>query len=442
MSAPLVILVLLALPSCQGMSFPSLPGSIEHSEIEPVRIPIPQMPHRVPKPTVPIPRPQEFIPHPPELHAPSNVASQGLPFQAEMPLREQPIKGPVPPGRWMHASTQSGGDMYVFGGLSAYHPTHFNDVWQLKYADRSWSRFQESFVPPTSATSGLNPELFGINSVIANLSRPDSIPAPPMLSVPVGHAPPATLSNLTFVTADLWKYDMNLQLWQFITPSNTVPPPRYGHTITAFGKHLVLFGGANSQGQLLSDAWVFDLDKKTWTNVLKDRNPFIMGRVGHCAFPQGSNLIIFGGSSFGGVPFNDVVSYDVAAGRVSEVTIMSKSKPLPRWLHTCDMLDASKIVVFGGLSPHSVPLDDLWILDLTMKSWISPKPRQAKPVPRMMHVSGISPSRKTLYVWGGSSLKLALDDMWACTLSSKGIFLNSMCCILTLYRENLVLYLE
>ncbi|KAJ1563957.1 hypothetical protein HK405_000169 [Cladochytrium tenue] len=81
-------------------------------------------------------------------------------------------------------------------------------------------------------------------------------------------------------------------------PSTTALPSPYltGHTLTAIGERLYLFGGAHAAGAgaCTNDLWVFDTDTSTWSRPVA-RGGAPSPRRGHSAASWGRRLFVFGG---------------------------------------------------------------------------------------------------------------------------------------------------
>lgn len=56
--------------------------------------------------------------------------------------------------------------------------------------------------------------------------------------------------------------------WSIFEVENSVTiPPRYGHYMTFFNNHLIVFGGKTYNDELLNDIWVMDLEKMKWVEI-------------------------------------------------------------------------------------------------------------------------------------------------------------------------------
>lgn len=223
---------------------------------------------------------------------------------------------------------------------------------------------------------------------------------------------PDTMSP--FLAADLWKYDLDTKLWSNIrAASANVPAPRWLHTAVEHKGSMVVFGGVSYSDIILGDLWVFNPETKAWTKGEPTGAP-ILPREGHSAVMMGDGgMFVFGGISYGHVPFNDLFKYDVNRNQ----WLMVKAKgalPPPRWLHSAvtyrDAANTEKMFVFGGVTRNWVPLDDLYIFDMASETWSHPKTLGFPPFPRMMHTAVML--HTTMFVHGGSANNIPLEDFW------------------------------
>jgi hypothetical protein len=93
---------------------------------------------------------------------------------------------------------------------------------------------------------------------------------------------------------------------------------------------------------------------------------------------------------------------------------ISGVKPAPRWMHSAVLHTAKdgkrQMFVFGGISHHYVPLNDLWSLDIASMSWEQPKTKGIAPFPRMLHAAIMV--EDTMFIHAGSANNILLEDFW------------------------------
>jgi hypothetical protein len=89
-----------------------------------------------------------------------------------------------------------------------------------------------------------------------------------------------------------------------------------------------------------------------------------------------ASLFVIGGKGSKDEVFNDVWEIELPASQVptinTEVTcrrISFKGNFLPRYDHACEVLDGSKIVVYGGVGADGRDMDDLLMFDTNDHTW-------------------------------------------------------------------------
>jgi hypothetical protein len=209
--------------------------------------------------------------------------------------------------------------------------------------------------------------------------------------------------------------------------SGAAPPGRAGAAAAASpcGRFIHLFGGADAAGELFSDIACLDVASATWVPTSpvppsRQRSPGSPGRrtpgsppptarrgalggggaglglssatpllnSGHvgwgaprpragaamAASPDGRTLWLFGGAVAGGVPVNDLYSYDLEAGTwAPREWGAAGAAPGPR-THAALTLEGRYLLLAGGLAPPApgapaAALRDAWALDTERLTW-------------------------------------------------------------------------
>ena len=87
-----------------------------------------------------------------------------------------------------------------------------------------------------------------------------------------------------------------------------MPSGRSYHSLTAIGNKLYMFGG-NDGEKALDELWSFDAEKEIWEYIdIYGIQP--SRRQGHAATAHGANLLIWGGKN-GNILYNDMYMYNV-----------------------------------------------------------------------------------------------------------------------------------
>lgn len=224
-----------------------------------------------------------------------------------------------------------------------------------------------------------------------------------------------------FIAADLWAYDIDLRVWQNLkSKSRDIPAPRWLHTAVAVGEKMVVFGGVSYSDIILGDVWMFDVKKLQWLQS-NPKGDAILPREGHSAVVvQKTKMYVFGGISYGHIPFNDVWEYNTAANSWKLVKTKGEGPP-PRWMHTAsvhkDDKGKERMFVFGGVTRNYIPLSDLWILDIAKNTWQHPVAKTLPPYPRMLHTAMVVNS--LFLVFGGMANNIPLEDTWVYSLADQ-----------------------
>jgi len=189
-----------------------------------------------------------------------------------------------------------------------------------------------------------------------------------------------------------------------------VPLPRYGHTFTVVGRRFVLFGGKNSQGQLLNETRLFCMNFGGWLAANEAPPPttaYPAPRSYHTAnVLQNRSVVVFAGSAEGG-PRNDVWVLDTG-NKLWNLQSTSGEPPMPRFGHSSVLL-GPLLYIFGGTNETSV-LNDMWTLNTENWTWNEVLTGGITPDGRAFH-SCVVYKRHQLLVYGGTNLVQTYGDL-------------------------------
>jgi len=222
-----------------------------------------------------------------------------------------------------------------------------------------------------------------------------------------------------FIAADLWMYDTETKRWFSVKSSSAqVPAPRWLHSAVSIGGRMLVFGGVSYSDIILGDVWLFNPDDSSWIKAAPIGDN-ILPREGHSAcVAKDTQMWVFGGISYGHIPFNDLWMYDSTRNEWA-VKDAKGITPPPRWLHSAstfqDSTKKESIIIFGGVTRNWIPLNDLWVLDLEKLEWTHPHSVGLPPFPRMMHGAGIIKDK--LFVHAGIANNIPFEDLWTYDLS-------------------------
>jgi N-acetylneuraminic acid mutarotase len=181
--------------------------------------------------------------------------------------------------------------------------------------------------------------------------------------------------------------------WTNVPKSNqkgTLPPSRTNHAAAAVGKNMYLFGGNNNnergQYQVLDDLNVLDTRTLTWSRP-QTTGTAPCARSGHTLTAIGKKLYLFGGGVWnereGWVhKFNDLYVLDTETMHWTKPDCQGKieSSTFP-----ISFAIGRFLFVFGGGSkPSHCVTNDLYVLDTATMQWSSPECDGAKPSARDM----------------------------------------------------------
>lgn len=193
-------------------------------------------------------------------------------------------------------------------------------------------------------------------------------------------------------------FDPYTRIWTQVpqsTLNGTLPPSRTNHAAAAVGSKMFIFGGNNNNEhgnyQVLDDLYMLDTTTMTWSRpqTTGDRPS---ARSGHTLTAIGSKLYLFGGGVWnedeGWVhKYNDI--------HVLDTETMHWSKPATTGTVETSTFPISWAVgrylfVFGGGSkPQHCVTNDMYVLDTATMQWSSPDAKGDKPQPRDMGTAAL-----------------------------------------------------
>jgi N-acetylneuraminic acid mutarotase len=134
-----------------------------------------------------------------------------------------------------------------------------------------------------------------------------------------------------------------------LTPKGTIPSPRVLKSIGVINKRIYVFGGGFLNNQPVNDTSMYCLDynsqfwfKLTGTNVISPKR-----RLGHTLTAVGKYLYLFGGMD-GDLVFNDLWRFDTAGNKWEELVVYGQI-PEGRCAHAAVEIDGV-LYIIGGMS--------------------------------------------------------------------------------------------
>ncbi|MFQ5491584.1 MAG: kelch repeat-containing protein [Phycisphaerae bacterium] len=193
------------------------------------------------------------------------------------------------------------------------------------------------------------------------------------------------------------------------------PAPRGGAPAVWMptAQKLVLFGGMSP---ITDDTFTYDPLTETWTEPTpQDNGPLPAPRCHHAflGIPGSDAGILFGGFSFAG-RFNDAWRYDVDTNTWTQLT-PTGTTPSRRCLHAAVFIGNTQRMlmyggIFGGGTRSEDFFDDTHILDLTTNTWtridaVGPGKLEG---PVLFHAS----ADDAVYLWGGKQVDHYPTTLW------------------------------
>ncbi|KAI1896426.1 hypothetical protein AGOR_G00094650 [Albula goreensis] len=205
-------------------------------------------------------------------------------------------KGSPPSPRDKHSSWVHADRIIYFGGYGCKQMREVNDSRSFITDEISWVTIGATLF----RFWGWNNEVHVYDISTNTWSEPQTHGDPPKARA--AHST-ATLGKMGYlcggmeaISMDIHCLDLESWTWTKIVPTSIVPMERSWHTLTAlWDSTLFLFGGLSAVGEPLSDAWIFDIRTKEWTELQHPHRD--KPRLWHsaCQGPD-SDVIVFGGS--------------------------------------------------------------------------------------------------------------------------------------------------
>jgi len=290
--------------------------------------------------------------------------------------------GPAPTKRFKHTATVVGKHMILIGGQET-DTKRFNEV---VYYDTESKTFSQPTIKGDKVPAFSRHSASLVGSKIYVFGGFD------------GHG----------TNFDLSVFDPYARTWTNVPKSQVkgVPPPsRTNHASAAVGKNLYIFGGNNNNEagryQVLEDLCVLNTQTMTWLKP-KCTGDIPCARSGHTLTAIGKKLYLFGGGVWNETEgwvhkFNDI--------HVLDTDTMNWTKPQCTGTVETSTFPISFAVgrflfVFGGGSkPLHCVTNDLYCLDTAIFQWSSPSCDGVKPSPRDMGSAAVI--GENVYFMGG-----------------------------------------
>lgn len=217
---------------------------------------------------------------------------------------------------------------------------------------------------------------------------------------------------------DLFLLRVGLQItWERLQQLGDIPCARDGHTLSAVGSVLYLFGGSNypESEECLEGLYAYDIGTVSWELCpTQGRQPKVLG---HSTAIVGDTLYIFGGI-YRGNATNDL--YMLSTGNLTWTQLKASGKsPPPRCDHACAVI-GEKFYIMGGSGGEKLWYNDLHVFDTVTLRWDAVNVHGHVPHSRSLHTI-CAHNSKDIYLFGGSNDKAKVttpfDDLHKLSLS-------------------------
>ncbi|MGH2739566.1 MAG: Kelch repeat-containing protein [Actinomycetota bacterium] len=284
--------------------------------------------------------------------------------------------GSTPPPRRDHTITgrEDAPAAFLFGGREQ--GRSLDDLWILDVDAGVWRM---------SRASGPAPR-FGHNAVLFK----------GRLVVFGGEGGPGVFFN------DVWAFDPEADQWDDISPDGAAPSPRYGASGTLIGETFTISHGFTDTGRF-DDTWSLG---RRWQDVSPDEGPRPIERCLHRAsfVPAIERMVLFGGQTTGVSALDDTWLFDSQKRTWTEV---GGRRPPARNLYA-EGATNDAFFVFGGAGLDG-PRNDIWAF--RAGAWEELRV-SGQPPPARGATAGTIIRGPNLLVFGGAGASGELDDAW------------------------------
>ena len=222
---------------------------------------------------------------------------------------------------------------------------------------------------------------------------------------------------------DTWTYDLDTNHWKEVTPEHS-PPPRsdMGMVYDETNQVVILFGGycKDNIRELCDDTWVFDPQRRIWTEMNPPNHPPVM--YGHSLVydPINQQSLLWGGhisaindGIFSSIGYGDTLwSYSYPENTWEEIALKSGNNPNPRYWHMSTFdISSESVFLFGGNGAKSF-LAETWLFERAEGTWEKITVKDM-PSPRINAAIIYDPANDIVILFGGlGEDKDSFRDTW------------------------------
>ncbi len=196
------------------------------------------------------------------------------------------------------------------------------------------------------------------------------------------------------------RYDPATDTWGAVTSTTgNVPSVRDHHTAVWTGTEMIVWGGSSYGGSLLDTGGRYNPATDTWDAPTSVSFGTPLARYGHTAVWTGTEMIVWGGYSGGGW-LNSGGRYNPSTDTWGAATAISASTPAARVGHVA-VWTGSNMVIWGGVNNNGV-LDTGGRYDPATNSWGAATASSGVVMGGRENATAVWTGTQMI-VWGGSS---------------------------------------
>lgn len=156
------------------------------------------------------------------------------------------------------------------------------------------------------------------------------------------------------------------------------------HTACLHNENIYIFGG-NTHGFKSNKMFVFNTSSNRWTTLQTKNTP--PERSSHSAVIKDNKMYVFGGKDIDNNKLSDFWEFDIPTNTWTQIIYEEHEGPISRSGHSTGIFK-NFIIIYGGIHELTQELSDMYLYDLTRKSWTlvfeeehSPMHKQAQQSP-------------------------------------------------------------
>ncbi|KAH0788688.1 Kelch motif family protein [Histomonas meleagridis] len=199
---------------------------------------------------------------------------------------------------------------------------------------------------------------------------------------------------------------------------NKSVPTLYGHKSITIDNTIYIFGGKSNN---IYPTDLIVLTKSENSDAIQPQiiPTKIPGRINHSIASYKKTIYIFGGSTDWEY-FNDLWEYNITTNNYQQ--LKTPNSPEARIGHTMTYYN-NKLYIFGGINKKGKIIDDIWIFDIEINSWMHINNKTTTPSSRAFHTADLINDKIILH--GGTNGRNKYRNDFAVYLPNKNEWENA-----------------